>query len=54
MPKDVQAACPVCGQEVNDPDFDANRNRRAVLKCANCRARLEWQPLWLGYSWLGH
>jgi len=47
MAKGAKAACPICGQEVVDPDFTSNRARGTVLKCANCQANLQWvRPVW--------
>lgn len=47
MAKGAKAPCPVCGQEINDPDFRSNRTKGFVVKCANCKSTLEWvQPVW--------
>jgi hypothetical protein len=61
MAKGAKAACPVCGQEISDPDFEKNRARGGVLKCANCLNMVEWvkplldrkhvhTALWVGFA----
>lgn len=47
MAKGAKAACPVCGQEVSDPDYQKGRRRSHVIRCANCLSKLEWvRPWW--------
>jgi hypothetical protein len=64
MAKGAKAACPICGHEVSDPDYEKNRVRGRVLKCANCHNKLEWvksllerrqvhMVLWIGIVALG-
>jgi hypothetical protein len=53
MAKIGKAPCPVCGQEVVDPDFASNRARGAGLRCANCRTSLQWvRPFWQRFHFI--